>query len=142
MKNEISSQESILLNFGDLKLSDTENTFGMKEEIDGYTYEPLNDRPTHIISGNVLGISKIGKEGKNIFYAYSSLEPYSCAIELAIGIKKENKYIFIIETFGDIYSDSPKFSTRKITITDNLTNPEIKESADVMDLGTIYHAPS
>ena len=142
MNNEISSQESILLNLGDLKLSDTENTFGLKKEVDGYIYEPLNDKPYHIISGKVLGLSKIYKEDKNILYAYSSEEPFSCAVELAIGYKKEEQYIFIIETFGDIYSENPKFSSRKITIIDNIVNPNKKESVEVIYFGTYYRAPS
>ena len=145
MKKDISSTDSILLGIGDLKLWDTDKTFGNRYSspitIDGVTYQPLNFEPNSIFSGNNLFVSEIISENKKLYYAFSKIEDTDNAVELAIGYAKNKEYFFVKESFGDHYSEKPIFTTRSFMVLDDLQSPTKKKTTEVMNLGE-YNAPS
>ena len=145
MKKGISSTDSILLGLGDLKLWDTDKTFGNRHSapitIDGVTYQPLDFVPNSILSGRELFVSEIICNEKKLYYAFSKTEDTDNAVELALGYAKNKEYFFVKESFGNLYSENPVFTTRSFMMLDDLQNPTQKKSTEVMNLGE-YNAPS
>lgn len=119
---DIYSEESIVLKIGDLKLSDTRDTFGKKRDVNGYQYIPLEDPKAILfsdISNNLAhgdsreGVSIRSKDDE-IFLIFGANRSGSNAQSMAIGYYNGGEYFFIDECFGDIYSEKPRLSSRRI----------------------------
>lgn len=113
-------KDSIILKIGDLKLSDTHDTFGEKKEINGYQYIPLED-PSGSWSSQVIDLLAHGdaKEGvlirnqdTEILLTYGANRVASNAQSMAIGYYNGGEYYFMDECYRDIYSEHPIVTSR------------------------------
>jgi len=121
---EILDKKSLILSIGDVKLSDTEYTFENENIINGYEYESLFEvfhcNLGHFLHGDYRTGSKIKKDDKTIYYAYSANRSSSNAQEIAIGYFNNGKYHFLKEGFTNIYQDSPELIFRSMLTIDDL----------------------
>lgn len=119
----LTDQESIILNIGELKLSDTFYTFGKRKYVNGILYLPLINPHgewnwpvgVHLATGDVregvtISNSKIGE----IFFTYGSNWVGSNAQSMAIGYHDKDEIFFVKENFRDIYHENPIVSAREI----------------------------
>lgn len=122
MSYNLQDKESIILNIGDIKLSDTGNTFGREAIVNGYEYKPLKN-PKSIVEKNVItdiayGDVKRGttiSDGKDsIILLWGSNRDTTPAQSIAVGHFDGLQYIFVVETFRDIYRKEPELATRRI----------------------------
>lgn len=129
---KINDKNSILLQIGDLKLSDTEYTFGKYKIVGDFEYIPLNKDNSQTNESDQLGLflmgdhrlgSKIRHHDNEIFFTYSANRPSSNAQNIAIGYFDSNEYHFIKECFSNIYDENSELTSRSIVSVDNLFNP-------------------
>lgn len=119
---QLYDKESIILRIGDLKLSDTYDTFGEKRMVNSFLYQPIihPDGFWHLQIGEHLahGDSRegvmISNENVKVYLTYGANRLGSNAQSMAIGYQDENGFFFIDECFGDIYSEKPRLSSRYI----------------------------
>ncbi len=143
---DILKKESIVLKIGDLKLSDTYDTFGEKRNVNGYECHPIEDPKgrwfSQIIVELAHGDSREGviiKKGDDeIYLTYGANRRGSNAQSMAIGYLKGDKYFFIDECFRDIYDENPIVSSRSMVKCDSLW----EESKNIMvkPLMNIYNS--
>ena len=118
-------EESILLRIGDIKLSDTYDTFGERKIVNEYEYNPLvNPKSvsffdtTQLTSNVAHGDSRegtcISNKKTEILLTYGANRCGSNAQSMAIGYFDGTKYFFVDETFGDIYSEKPQLNSRNV----------------------------
>lgn len=122
MELDLQKEESIILSIGSIKLSDTGNTFGREKTVNGYEYKPLKN-PKNIVEKNIItdvayGDVKRGttiSDGKDdIILLWGANRDTSPAQSMAIGHFDGLQYIFVVETFRDIYRKDPELATRRI----------------------------
>ncbi len=121
---DLLDKESIILQIGDLKLSDTYDTFGEKKYVNGILYLPLINPHgkwcypvgLHLASGDSREGVAISKNDNTdeIFFTYGANRPSSNAQSMAIGYQDENGFFFVMENFRDIYDKAPSVSSREI----------------------------
>lgn len=125
---DIFDKGSIILGIGDIKLSDTDDTFGKRRLINGYEYIPLlnpNDwipfrkqLSAKIAYGDYKCGTNIGNGQNNILLSYGANRINSNAQSMALGYLNELQYFFIVETFGDIYAEKcgrkPELTSRRL----------------------------
>ena len=120
---DLKCQESIILGIGDLKLSDTHDTFGERKTVNGISYIPMaNPRgefyypvSAQLAHGDAReGVIICKDKNKKVFVTYGANRPTSNAQSLAIGYEDENGFFFIMENYRDIYDKNPSVSSREI----------------------------
>ncbi len=147
-------KNSIILNIGDIKLSDTGDTFEKEKLIKEYEYKPLsNPRDSifgkQIIASIAYGDAKYGvsiSDGKNsIILVYGANRISSNAQNIAIGYFNGSQYFFMVEAFGDIYAEKrgerPEFIRRRIVTCKSLWNHNEIEKC-ILDNGEIEEKPT
>jgi len=122
---ELLDKKSIILQIGDLKLSDTYYTFSEKKYVNGILYLPLinpkgilcSPVATHLAWGDSregVSISNDNDNTDEIFLTYGANRMGSNAQSMAIGYEDENGYFFIEECYQDSYAKNPRVSSRDI----------------------------
>lgn len=126
MKIDLLDERSIILNIGNIKLSDTGDTFGKRKIVGGYEYNPIlkpNDMfPSNLVAPIAYGDYRRGtsiRDGKNeMILAYGANRISSNAQSMAIGYFDGSQYFFVVEAFGDIYAEKrnriPELTRRSI----------------------------
>ncbi len=118
----LQGRDSIMLKIGDLKLSDTNDTFGVKKHVNGISYEPLinplgewlSPVDSHLANGDVREGVKISDGNVEVYLTYGANSLNSKAQSIAIGFELENEFFFIIEYYRNIYERNPYVSLREI----------------------------
>lgn len=138
MEKKFTDSESILLNFSDLNLSYTGDIFDFSKsiEVDNFNYENLiyvdncRTKPIgyDVVNGDGRGAVKIStKEREPIYYLFGANRYTSNASNIAIGYQDSNKdFVFLYESFGDMYSKKPILTTRNLITVDSLYSNEKK----------------
>ena len=133
---DLLSKDSLILNLGDLKLSDTEYTFGYTYDSEKYCgdicYEP-GQNSVKFLTGDHRVCIKIQKDKENLFHIYCANRSTSNAQNISIGYYDGSYYNFISETFGNIYEEQPELVSRSI-----IKVPSIYEYCEVQEKGLIY----
>lgn len=130
---ELKNDKSIILDLGDLKLSDTEHTFRNEKIISGIHYkpifptlvwgeenfdfyEPYNRLLNHLVTGDGRAGVEISKEEKTLFYGFGANRLSSNASNIVLGFIDKNYSYFIKEWFDpcSIYGAEPSLSQRSI----------------------------
>lgn len=119
---DIYGPESIILKIGDLKLSDTGETFGKEKSVNGFQYTPLKDPKNktysqiafHLAHGDSREGVSIKNERAEVLLTFGANRSNSNAQNMAIGYYNGKEYFFIVECFRDIYSEHPTLSSRSI----------------------------
>ncbi len=130
MNFNLLDENSIILQIGDIKLSNTDDTFGKDGKISGYEYNPLLN-PKNSISFHKRIIADIGygdyrcgvsiSDGKDsILLTYGANRINSNAQSMAIGFYDGEQYFFVDESFRDIYGKNPELSRRDILVCKSL----------------------
>ena len=122
MKFDLLDENSIILAMGDIKLSDTDETFGKSKIVNQYKYEPIlnpkNSFPKKIFADIAYGDYKCGttisNDEKSILLAYGANRINSNAQSMAIGYFDGSQYFFVVEAFEDIYRKEPELVARRI----------------------------
>jgi len=132
---DLLDEESIILRIGDLKISDTGDTFGRESFVNGYYYVPLKNTKSldkniciSLAHGSARRGVLIRKDSTEVFLTYGANRDTSNAQSMAIGFKSDSEYYFLHEYFGDIYEEKPKLSSRKIVRCQSLFNPSENDS--------------
>ncbi len=122
----LTSSKSIILGIGDLKISDTHETFGMLDDVNGIKYMPLSDPKTGSLVTPSDIIVRCGArrglritDGKDeIFLVYGSNTVSANAQSMAIGISDWRAFFFVEETFieKELYlrNGTPGLASRRI----------------------------
>ena len=119
---QLLDKESIILRIGDLKLSDTYDTFGKKRMVNGFSYQPIihpdgfwySQIGEHLAHGDSRKGVIISNEKVKLYLTYGANRLASNAQSMAVGYQDEMGFFFIDECFGDIYSEKPRLSSRYI----------------------------
>lgn len=126
MKFDLLDEKSIILNIGNIKLSDTGDTFGKRKIVGGYEYHPIlkpNDMfPSNLVAPIAYGDYRRGtsiSDGKNeMILAYGANRINSNAQSMSVGYFDGSQYFFVVEAFGDIYAEKqnrlPELTRRSI----------------------------
>lgn len=147
-------KNSLILQIGDIKLSDTDDTFGKSIDIDGYKYNPIVNPKSNILSKNITaniafgdykcGVS-ISDGADSVILAYGANRPNSNAQSMAIGYNNRSRYFFVVETFRNIYADrigqKPELSSRRILTCTSLWQHDEKEKL-IIYCNEIYNNPT
>lgn len=131
MKFDLSDKNSIILQIGDIKLSDTGDTFGKTRRVDEYEYNPLLNPKNSILfrKGIIANIGSNGSyrcgasisDGKDsVLLTYVANRITSNAESMAIGFFDGEQYFFVDEFFSDIYGENPELSRRDIMVCKSL----------------------
>lgn len=134
-KVDLLDSESIILGIGDIKLSDTYYTFGESKVINGYEYKNLVDLssvhtdylPCNIVYGDFVGAVLVDDGTNKIILEYGANRFTSNAQSMAIGYNDETEYFFLYESFGNIYSEYPRLTERRIITVENLKSLNTKQ---------------
>ena len=104
---KLSDKESIILRIGDLKISDTGDTFGRESFVNSYYYIPLKNTKSldkniyiSLANGDARRAVLIRKDSTEIFLTYGANRDTSNAQSMAIGFKSDIEYYFIHEYFN------------------------------------------
>lgn len=115
---DILDKNSIILRIGDLKLDDTEYTFGKHRTVGQFKYIPIENQISSVLAACEHRIgTKIRKNDQQLFFVYGANRPSSNSQSIALGYFARKKYHFIREDFVDIYSDNPELLARHIITT-------------------------
>lgn len=122
-------EQSIILRIGDLKISDTGDTFGRESFVNGYFYVPLKDPKSSsldinglLADGDARRCVSIRKDSTEVFLIYGANRVSSNAQSMAIGFKSDSGYYCIKEHFKDIYEKEPILSSRILVRCESLFN--------------------
>lgn len=138
MKLTDNNSNSLLLQFGNLQLKDTAETFQKHKIVSNFEYTPLNQNNSQTNEYSQLGLFIIGDHRQGvkikcnnaeIFFVYGANRPSSNAHNIAIGYFARTKYHFIRESFSNIYEENPEVVIRAVITTNDLFKPtKIKET--------------
>ena len=122
-------EQSIILRIGDLKISDTGDTFGRESFVNGYFYVPLKypkssslDINGLLADGDARRCVSIRKDSTEVFLIYGANRVSSNAQSMAIGFKSDSGYYCIKEHFKDIYKKEPILSSTILVRCESLFN--------------------
>ncbi len=143
MRFDLLDKNPIILQIGDIKLSNTDDTFGKAEVVSGYEYNPLLNPRNNVAFGKQI-IADIGygdyrcgtsiSDGENsILLTYGANRISSNAQSMAIGFFDGKQYFFVDESFRDIYGKNPELSKRDILICESLWKSSTKKKTIIYE---------
>ena len=149
-------ENSIILQIGNIKLSDTDETFGKNRTVNGYEYNPLlnpnkmfglrKQMADNIAYGDYrCGVSISNDSKDSIILAYGANRINSNAQSMAIGHHDGSQYFFVVETFRNIYAErigeKPELASRRIVVCESLWKHDEKQKVIIYD-EEIYKTPT
>lgn len=141
MNFNLLDKNSIILQIGDIKLSDTDDTFGKNRTVNGYEYNPLlnpnkmfgfrKQMADNVAYGDYrCGVSISDDTKDSVILSYGANRINSNAQSMAIGHYDGSQYFFIVETFEDVWAErrgeKPELASRRMVVCQSLWKTENK----------------